>query len=334
MGKLQIVKFGGLVPPSEQRFKDLETLIEECGDLYPGIDAWYKRKALTGLKDRERTAYVIYEDEKPVGATIVRLGKEAKICSLRIKEQAEQSGYGTLLMALAARDLRNTAEEVHFTIPDHIWTQKSSFFEAYGFEMKGKAGDQYRLFDQELYCRSSFANMWLNVLRTLPSLTRKVAVNGLQSDYDLVLSVQPEFAKLLVSGKKQVEIRKRFSEKWIGSHALVYSTLPDGHFVGSFRIKNVVSGEPSYIWSSFGESLGCSRMQFEAYTRGSNRVFAIITGDPTEFRHFVPMTSLSRLVSNAIEAPQSYMRVMPNSAMDEAAAICTILQSTLQTEYL
>jgi predicted transcriptional regulator len=329
MGKLEITRFGGDFPPTRERFEDLKSLIEQCDDLYPGIDIWYNKKVVPGLREKARTAYVLYEEERPVGATIVRVGKEAKICSLRILPEAEQKGYGTILMALAARDLRNIAESVHFTIPDHIWEEKLSFFTDYGFESRGSAGDQYRLFDRELFCQSSFWNVWLNVLKSLPKVARKVSINGLQSDYDLVMSVRPEYASMLFGGKKTVEVRRQFSDKWTGSKTLVYSSMPEGRFVGSFRIKTVVSDHPTVIWQSFGSAIGCDRKEFESYTKGKTTVHAIIIADTTKFKEPIPMTQLSRLVSSPISAPQSYGQVYEDSALDEAASICTLLQGTL-----
>ena len=326
---LDVVRFGGLLKPTAEQLEDLREMIEECEDLYPGIDIWFDRKVLGDLNDKSRSAYLVYDNGEPVGSTVVKLGKKSKICSLRIRQEAEMKGYGSLLMALAARDMRNTAQAAYFTIPEHIWESKCLFFEQYGFRNDGMLGQQYRLWDKEIVCTASFWNVWLNVLATIPKLTRSVRVNGLKSNYDLVISVRPEFAQGLMSGCKKVEVRRRFSDSWEGSHALVYSTRPQASFVGSFVIDRVVCARPAEIWASFGTDIGSTHEQFMEYTSGAQHVWALVAGDRIPFKFPIPLTQLSRLVSSDIDAPQSYCRMRQDSAMEEAASICTILQSTL-----
>lgn len=329
MGTVRVTRFGGVFLPTWEEHKDLENLIEQSEDLYPGIYLWFRRRVLSGLQNKERTAYLVYEDDRPVGATVLRLGKDSKICSLRITPEAEKMGFGRLLMALVAKDMRNQSTYSHFTIPEHIWSAKSSFFEEYGFKCHGKAGEQYRLWDQEFACRASFNDVWTRVIRTLPSILKSVTVNGVKSDYDLVMSIHPRFSHKVVSGEKKVEIRRQFSRNWVGSHTLVYSSQPDGSFIGSFRIADVVEGSPSEIWQTFGFEVGCTVEEFSDYTKGKERVYAIVTSDPVKFKAPVLRTQLSQLVKADIKAPQSHCKIDDKSVLQEAASISTILQSTL-----
>lgn len=329
MEQLRITRFGGLLTPTVEEYHNLETLIEQCDELYPGIDIWYKKKVVSGLNDKQRTAYVIYEGGQAVGAAVLRLGEDAKICSFRIAPEAEKNGYGKLLVALLARDLRTKAQTVHFTIPAHIWEERETFFEGYGFECVGPTNDQYRLFDKEFYCRGEFTKLWQKVLQTLPGLLKSITINGFNSRYDLVMSVRARYAHQLVSGKKTVEIRRRFSAKWVGSHTLVYSSRPDGSFVGSFRIANVVSAHPDDIWKTFWLELGCSEDEYRAYTRGARQVFAVITEDATAFKAPIPTTQISHLMQRDLSVPQSYCKVSGTQGIEEAACISTFLQATM-----
>lgn len=327
MEQLKVIKFGGDFHPNSNQFDDLQSLIESNDDFYPGIGAWYKKKFLSGLSLKERTAYIIYENEVPVGATILKRGLDAKICSMRILPDAEKKGYGRLLMAFLARDMRSKTETVHFTIPEHVWDSYKNFFEEYGLRCHGPAKNQYRLFDQEFYGSGSFSILWKRVLRTLPDLLKGITINGMKPLYDLVLSLQPTHARALFNGNKQVEIRRRFSLKWEGSNVLVYSSSPIRSFVGSFQIAKVVEGHPTEIWNTFSNAIGCSEVEFSKYTNGSNKVFAIIVEGAQEFKVPITKTYLSRLVERDLSAPQSYLRVNKESAWNEAASISSLLQS-------
>ena len=329
MEHIRVTRFGGSFTPTPEERSDLKALIEQCNDLYPGIEAWYKKKVLTGLKDKERTAYLIYSDEKPVGATVLKLGDDAKICSFRILPDAERMGYGKLLMALLARDLRSCGDTFHFTIPENIWADRSDFFQGYGMGCLGPSKGQYRLFDPEFYGQGTRRELWRRVVETLPDLMKKVTVNGFKSRFDLVMSIHPALAKAIMKGEKRVEIRRKFSEKWIGSHTLVYSTSPENSFIGSFRIANVVEGKPEEIWQTFGDEIGCSKENYMDYSRGTDNVYAIVVSDTSEFKAPMLRTGLSHMVETDIRAPQSYARYKERSVLDEAISIQALLQSTL-----
>jgi len=329
MESLRIARFGGSIAPTKRQFADLKALIEQCDNLYPGISAWYRRKVVSGFNEQERTAYVLYSGDTPVGATVLKLGSDAKICSLRILPDAERNGLGKLLMALLARDLRNSSRHVHFTIPQTIWAEKAEFFGQYGFKDAGRANEQYRLFDQEFFCRGSFASMWKRVVDTLPSLLKNVSINGYTSRYDLIMSMRPAYAGALLRGNKTVEIRRKFSSKWVGAHTLIYSSQPESSFVGSFRISNVVEGSPKDIWCNFRPEIGCDQDEYDQYTKGADKVYAIITDDRFAFKNRIPSIQVSHLLKRDFTAPQSYSAVRDGSALEEIGSISALLQATL-----
>lgn len=329
MENITVTRFGGKFTPTKKEYTDLQTLIEMCDDLYPGIDKWYKKKVVSGLSEMTRTAYVIHEDNKPVGASIIKLEDSAKICSFRVLPDAEEKGYGKLLMALIARDIRKCGQTFHFTIPDYIWDTKNKFFKSYGMDCLAPTKGQYRLFDQELYGEGFTKQLWNKVIKTLPSIYKKININGIKLDFDLVMSIHPEFAKNILNGKKKVEIRRQFSTKWVGSKTLIYSTRPVNSFVGAFYISNVVADTPNEIWKNFSTEIGCSKNDFENYTNGKDKVYAIILNDSYEFKAPILRSNLSSLAKKDIRAPQSYARFIENSELEEAISIQTLLQSTL-----
>lgn len=326
METIRVTRFGGDLLPTPDEFGDLKSLVEQVDDLYPGIDKWYKRKVVSGFNQKDRTAYIVYQEDKPVAASVLKLGKDAKICSLRVLPDAEKEGYGALLMALVARDMRSHSKVVHFTIPDSIWNEKAAFFEKYGFKMLGPVRNQYRSDGDEFYCSGEFGNMWSRVTRELPKFLSDVTINGYRPSYDLLMSLRPEYADGIMNGTKTVEVRRRFSTKWVGSHVLVYSSLPEGSFVGSFHIANVVHGAPDDIWQSFSAAIGCSRKEFASYARGADRVWAIITENRRPFSYPIPSSQVQHLVKRDFNAPQSYAKVKGNSTLEEIGTISAFLQ--------
>ena len=329
MGNIKITRFGGKFIPSENEFRDLELLIEQCDDLYPGINIWYKKKVINGLNEKSRNAYIIYENEVPMGATVLKHGKDAKICSLRLLPEAENKGYGSLFLALIARDLRQKSNDVHFTIPENIWRNKQFFFESYGFNEIGPSENQYRLFDPEIYCKGSYTHLWHKVVKSLPCSLSEITLNDIQFDFDLVISVRPTYANSIFEGNKKVEIRRRFSSKWKDSKALVYSSTPENSFIGSFRISNIEYMHPNEIWDNHNDGIGCEKKEFDKYTDGLEKVYAIFIDDCKKFKAPMLKSSLNAILNSEIRVPQSHKLFNKDEVIREAISIGTLMQSTL-----
>jgi hypothetical protein len=58
-------------------------------------------------------------------------------------------------MLLIVHELVQSSKHTHFTIPESVWNLHSSFYESFGFEMKGFAEESYRRGNRELFCEAS-----------------------------------------------------------------------------------------------------------------------------------------------------------------------------------
>ena len=74
---LKVIKFGGDYVPPPDSLGHLATMVEECEDLYPGIDIWFKKKVVPGLKESNRVAFLVYHDDRPIGSAVVRKDDDA-----------------------------------------------------------------------------------------------------------------------------------------------------------------------------------------------------------------------------------------------------------------
>jgi predicted transcriptional regulator len=329
MEDIKLIKFGGEAQPSSVFLRELKLLVEECENLYPGIDLWFRKKVLPGFKDRDRKGYLIRIGERPVGATILRLGKDAKICSLRVVPEHQGMDLGELLFALAALELRGAARQVHFTAPTQLWEDKLSFFDKLGFEYKGLAGQQYRLFDQEISAGCEFTKFWKQILALLPGIGRSLSSPNEASRYSLIISMKPEYAKSIMAGSKRVEIRRRFSEKWTGSRAIVYSSSPERAFVGEIRLGKITSDTPEKIWENYRTEVGCDRKTFLKYCSGQESVSAIEISDVHQFAVPLLETQVEHLIQQDIKVPQSHCEIKLNSAWPAAVTLNHLLRASL-----
>ena len=71
-----------------------------------------------------------------------------------------------------------------------------------------------------------------------------------------------------MEGKKKVEIRTSFSEKWEGTKVCVYASKPAQRLVGEATISAVEKGAHQEIWERFGGLTGVSMENYDAYSEG------------------------------------------------------------------
>src|SRR5262245_21980734 len=123
---------------------NLRTVVCERESLYPGIDRWFDKKVISGLASRNRIAYVGYIDERPAIAAIVRLGENAKVCHINIRDDLQDAGLGEMFFSLLALEARTLAKSLHLTLPESLWSSRMGFFRDFGLDKPTIAHKQYR----------------------------------------------------------------------------------------------------------------------------------------------------------------------------------------------
>lgn len=123
----------------------------------------------------------------------------------------------------------------------------------------------------------------------------------------IILSIKPEYAEKILTGKKRFEFRKsKFSEGSVNS-ILIYATLPVGKVIGEFEISQVLVDKPEKIWQLTKEAAGIRRSFFDSYFRDRKTAVAIQVGKVT--RYEVPL-ALSHF-GESMTAPQSFRYLYP-----------------------
>jgi len=283
---------------------------------------------MAGLKASERIGYVGYLNEKPAVSAIVRRGEAAKFCHLRIKDELQDINLGEAFFALMGLEVRGFSKEVHFTIPEGLWEKKNGFFKSFGFAKAVKAGHQYRLFEDELWCSSDFDKLWRAILKKLPKIGHGFFVNGQSLDSGLLMSIKAEYARKVVSGEKKVEIRRSFSKKWTGCKVSIYASGRERSLVGEALISKVIIDKPQNVWDRFNDQIGCTREDFEKYTRSKSQIYAVVLENAIPYRKSISLREVSSLTKENLRPPQNYYNLNNNIKWAEAVSIGALLQSS------
>lgn len=315
-------------------FKVLRELVLENEQMYPNIKKWFDQKVVNGIAKEERIGYVAYLDGKPAVSAIVKRGESAKFCHLKIKQELQDIHLGEAFFALMGLETRGCAREVHFTLPESVWENEKAFFKSFGFSKAVKSGHQYRFFEEELRCSSPFSKVWNAILEKLPKLARAFSVDGYSMNNSVLMSMRPEYAQRILNGEKQVEIRRRFSKKWVGERVSLYASAPVKCLVGEAVIANVVVGTPDEVWEKFGLQIGCKKEDFVRYSECATEVYAIIFDGVQPYKRNVPLKEVSGLTNKRLRPPQSYYSLSGNKDWAKAVSMGALLQTKFEPSHV
>jgi predicted transcriptional regulator/N-acetylglutamate synthase-like GNAT family acetyltransferase len=284
----------------------LKQLIHSSEGMYPSISRWFDEKVVPGLESGQRIAWVAFEGGRAIASAVLKLGGRAKFCHLRIDRDFQDMDLGQMFFSQMTLEARHDAKEIHFTLPESLWSNRSEFFESFGFTRATKSQRQYRRGDTELSCSAPFLTVWSSVMSRLPALAAKFSVGGYSLNNKILISIKPKYAGRILAGSKLFEVRKKFSNRWIGCKAVLYSSTPQRALVGEATVRAVTSGPPKDIWAQFGTSLGCSSAEFQAYAGSANRISAIELSDVIPYRESLSLAQMSHLVREDLRPPQSF----------------------------
>lgn len=127
----------------------------------------------------------------------------------------------------------------------------------------------------------------------------------------LLLSIKPEYASQIFSGKKTVELRRVRTRLTIDDIVLVYVSSPTKALVGLFEVEKIIQEKielPENIetyWNLVHEKAGITSQDFYKYYEGASFFVGIFLRNPTKFH--IP-TNLEKLRKKIPEftPPQSY----------------------------
>lgn len=328
----QIVRLAeGDVRCKSDHLANFEDLILANQQMYPEIERWYSHKVLPGIRQEERVAFIGYLDEKPAVSAVVKKGSDAKFCHLRIHENLQDSNLGEVFFSMMALEIRDLAKDIHFTLPESLWKEKSPFFQSFGFRSAELAEAQYRLFDRELACSAGFSTVWNSVLQKIPKLARLYAFGGFTVDNQLLLSVKPEYAERIMRRKKTVELRRKFSTRWIGHRINIYASSPVMSLMGEARISGIVVNKPAAIWERFHDQIGCTQSEFDSYVAGTDEIYAIELDEVRPYRDRFPLGQISHLIKEELTPPQSYVTLEKNKPWAKAVSLAAYIHGCFKS---
>ncbi len=130
----------------------------------------------------------------------------------------------------------------------------------------------------------------------------------------LVLSLHPRFARAIVRGEKTVELRRAFSERWVGAGVVLYATAPERAVVGVARVAGVERLAVGAIAERCGAASCVTAAEIRAYFAGLEMGWAVRLDAARAFSRAVPLEELRGISGTECRPPRSYAEVRAGSA--------------------
>ena len=123
----------------------------------------------------------------------------------------------------------------------------------------------------------------------------------------LFIAVKPEYANKLISGQKDIELRKMRPHIQPGDYVIIYASAPVKAVIGSGKVKNIIECTPNEMWAKYSLRLGIMQQDFETYYVNHKKSIGI------EFEIIKPITPIGleelKKVDSKFHPPQIYRYV-------------------------
>jgi predicted transcriptional regulator len=117
----------------------------------------------------------------------------------------------------------------------------------------------------------------------------------------ILLSVHPEYARLIFRGTKRAELRRTRPQEGLGL-VLVYETAPVSKITGWFTVNRIETASQDSVWNTYREQLAISHAEFRRYVAGCPNPTILGVGD----RRLFPRQLGLRNTTGLSRPPQSY----------------------------
>ena len=125
-------------------------IITSLQEKYPECIDWFKNKVLPELHTDKRKLFLLYSNNILIGFSITKKKskKKIKICSLFIKPEYRNKGYGTILLKFVMNYYKNNSFYLSFRCQSFIEKcYNNNFITKFGFTCKKEHPVNNRMFD-------------------------------------------------------------------------------------------------------------------------------------------------------------------------------------------
>ncbi len=95
----------------------------------------------------------------------------------------------------------------------------------------------------------------------------------------VLISIQPRYVDLILSGRKTVEVRRRRPSFPLGTQLVIYASAPVKRVAATCRLGDVIECDTALAFGRFGEQAAVSEDDLVEYGRGVERMYGLVLAD-------------------------------------------------------
>jgi len=125
-----------------------------------------------------------------------------------------------------------------------------------------------------------------------------------------IMSINAPYAERILTGEKQIELRRtsvRFSP---GTHVFVYQTHPTQAVLGTFVVEGVISDKPTVLWEKYANICGIDEESYRTYFHNARWAYGVVVRDPKMWKLPLSLRGL-RAIWPTFVPPQRYCLLRP-----------------------
>jgi predicted transcriptional regulator len=121
---------------------------------------------------------------------------------------------------------------------------------------------------------------------------------------EVILSIKPEFANKIFSGKKKFEFRRSIYKNKAITKIIVYASSPISKLIGEFEVGKIIHSDLESLWDLTKEHSGITEEYYYDYFLGKENGFALEVLKTTTYSEYLCIKE-----TYGIHPPQSFAYV-------------------------
>ena len=120
---------------------------------------------------------------------------------------------------------------------------------------------------------------------------------------NLIISIHPHYAQMILDGSKRYEYRKSIPQRHDIQKVYIYATMPICRIVGEFTLDGIIADSPQKVWAATARQGGITEAFFFDYFKSRNKAYALKVGKVIKYSE--PLDP--KVVITDFTAPQNFM---------------------------
>lgn len=126
----------------------------------------------------------------------------------------------------------------------------------------------------------------------------------------VIISIKPQYAEAIISGKKTVELRRRIPTIVIGARLWIYATKPIAAIIGYVTLDSLMKEQLEKLWEFCGKHSGLDRCAFDTYFDDVQHGIGMFVSEATKIEP-IDISTL-RGIREGFHPPQVMFKITPS----------------------